>query len=46
LHVGGCHALLADGAVKFVNENIPFTLMRALNSIAGGSVGNEQISNF
>lgn len=36
LHVGGCNALLCDGAVRFVNQNIDFNLLRALNTIAGG----------
>lgn len=41
-HVGGCHTLLCDGAVKFVNENTAFTIHQALNSVAGG----EQVNNF
>jgi prepilin-type N-terminal cleavage/methylation domain-containing protein len=42
LHTSGCHALLADGAVRFVNENLDFITQRRLNSISGGEV----IQNF
>lgn len=42
LHVGGCHILLADGAVRFVNDTLNATTMQRLNSIAGGEV----IQNF
>jgi prepilin-type N-terminal cleavage/methylation domain-containing protein/prepilin-type processing-associated H-X9-DG protein len=42
LHVGGCNAALADGSVKFVNQNIDFVVLRAINTVAGG----ETISDF
>jgi len=35
LHTGGIHVALADGAVKFMNENIDWGQWRAFNSIAG-----------
>ncbi len=38
LHVGGCHAALADGSVRFVNQLIDFNIHRALNSVAGSEV--------
>ncbi len=41
-HVGGVHALLGDGTVRFISQNIDFNIHRALNSIAGG----EQIGEF
>lgn len=41
LHVGGCHALLGDGSVRFVSENIALTNLRMLNSIADGGVIGE-----
>jgi hypothetical protein len=41
-HPGGCHALLGDGSVRFVSENINFNIHRAINSIAGG----ETIGDF
>lgn len=41
-HVGGCHVLMGDGAVRFVSENIDFNLQKALGSIGGGEV----ISDF
>lgn len=37
-HVGGCHVLLGDGSVRFVSENIDFTLQRYLSTIRGGEV--------
>ena len=35
-HVGGCHATLCDGSVRFVNQLFDFNIHRALNSVAGG----------
>lgn len=35
-HTGGAHHGLADGAVKFISENIDVALYRALGSKAGG----------
>jgi prepilin-type N-terminal cleavage/methylation domain-containing protein/prepilin-type processing-associated H-X9-DG protein len=40
-HSGGCHALLADGSVRFVSENIAVNIHRSINSIAGGEVFGE-----
>jgi len=37
-HVGGCHALMGDGAVRFVSENINGTTWRNLAWIADGNV--------
>ena len=37
-HVGGCHALMGDGAVRFVTENIDINLLRAVQTINGGEV--------
>jgi hypothetical protein len=42
LHTGGVHALLSDGAVKFVNDSLNVRTHQALNSISAG----ETISNF
>jgi type II secretory pathway pseudopilin PulG len=41
-HVGGAHFVLADGAVKFVNENINAVLYTSL----GTKRGKEPVSNF
>lgn len=41
-HTGGAHFVLADGAVKFVNENINSNLYRAI----GTRNGKEPVSNF
>ncbi|MEQ8852424.1 DUF1559 domain-containing protein [Gimesia sp.] len=40
-HVGGCHILLTDGAVRFISENIDFETQKALGSIRGGEVIGE-----
>ncbi|MDZ4686586.1 MAG: DUF1559 domain-containing protein [Planctomycetaceae bacterium] len=41
LHTGGCHALLGDGSVRFVSENIDTQTVRMLSSRAdGGIVGD------
>ena len=39
-HVGGCHFLMGDGAVKFLSENIDFALYQGLASIDEGEVVN------
>ena len=39
-HVGGAHALLADGAVKFVSNSIDLGTWRAAGSAKGGEVFN------
>ena len=36
LHRGGVHSLMADGAVRFVNENIDRAVWRAVGTRAGG----------
>lgn len=36
LHTGGCHVLLADGAVRFVSENIDTTTRQRLATIGDG----------
>ncbi len=41
LHVGGAHALLGDGSVRFVSENIDENIWRAVGSKAGGEVIGE-----
>ena len=42
-HVGGAHLLLADGAVKFVSENIE---SNPLPGSAGGNVGDYLYQNL
>ncbi len=37
-HVGGCHVALADGSVRFVSENISWSVIRALCTGNGGEV--------
>ena len=41
LHVGGCHAVLGDGAVRFISDNINSGIVAALVSCAGGEVVGE-----
>ncbi len=41
LHTGGCHALLGDGAVRFLSENIDGNTLRRLCSRADGEVVGE-----
>ncbi len=38
LHVGGVHALMGDGAVRFISENIAWTTIRSLSARADGNV--------
>jgi prepilin-type N-terminal cleavage/methylation domain-containing protein len=38
LHVGGVHALLADGSVRFISQNLNGATMRNLIGIADGQV--------
>jgi hypothetical protein len=40
-HIGGCHVLLGDGAIRFLSENINLTTQRSLVSIAGGELLGE-----
>ena len=39
-HVGGSHICLADGAVKFISDNIDLLTWRAVGSAKGGEVIN------
>lgn len=41
MHTGGIHALLADGSVRFLNENISAATYGALRAIADGVVLSE-----
>ena len=38
LHVGGCHALLADGSVRFISQNVDTDTIRKLMDRADGGV--------
>ena len=40
-HVGGVHAAMADGSVRFISENISWTIVRALCTGNGGEVVGE-----
>lgn len=40
-HVGGCHALLMDGSVRFLSENVNTHIVRRLASRADGEVIGE-----
>jgi hypothetical protein len=41
MHIGGTHFCLADGTVRFLNQNISLSIYRALASYDGGeSVGD------
>jgi len=37
LHVGGVHALMTDGTVRFINQNLDGNTMRAIIGIADGT---------
>ncbi|HET6426317.1 MAG TPA: DUF1559 domain-containing protein [Planctomycetaceae bacterium] len=41
LHVGGCHALLGDGAVRFVGKNVDIAVLTGLGTVAGNETLNE-----
>lgn len=41
LHVGGVHALMADGSVRFINQNLNGNTMRAIIGIADGATVGE-----
>ncbi len=41
LHPGGCHVLLADGAVRFLSENLDQTTRTNLSAISDGNVLQE-----
>jgi prepilin-type N-terminal cleavage/methylation domain-containing protein len=38
LHVGGCHFLMGDGAVRFINQNVDLQTYRKLACVADGAV--------
>ena len=40
-HVGGVHALMADGAVRFISENTDTTTLLRLTSIGAGDIPGE-----
>lgn len=40
-HTGGCHALMGDGAVRFLSENLDFWVIRNLCSRADGNTVGE-----
>ena len=40
-HTGGCHALLGDGTVRFLNDVMNRATIRALESIHGGETIGE-----
>ncbi len=40
-HVGGTHASMGDGSVRFISENISWTVVRALCTAAGAEVVGE-----
>ena len=40
-HVGGCHAAMADGSVRFISENIAWQIVRGLCTGSGGEIIGE-----
>ncbi len=40
-HTGGAHALLGDGSVRFLSENLDYKILRGLVTINGGEVIGE-----
>lgn len=40
-HPGGCHALLGDASVRFLNENMSRNTLRAIESINGNETNGE-----
>ena len=41
VHAGGMNILMADGAVRFLNENVAQPIVEALTSVSGGEVPGE-----
>jgi prepilin-type N-terminal cleavage/methylation domain-containing protein len=41
LHTGGCHVLLADGAVRFLSENMDTTTRQRLSTMSDGQIMGE-----
>ena len=41
MHVGGAHALMADGAVRFVTETLDHGTRRNISTRGGGEVNGE-----
>ena len=41
LHTGGCHALLGDGTVRFISENVDTHIVRRLSDPADGEIIGE-----
>ncbi len=41
LHVGGCHFLMGDGAVRFISENVDLLTYQRLSTVADGNVIGE-----
>jgi prepilin-type processing-associated H-X9-DG protein len=40
MHPGGCHVVMADGAVKFISETTSATLLAQLARVADGIIPN------
>jgi prepilin-type N-terminal cleavage/methylation domain-containing protein len=41
LHVGGCHAIMGDGSVRFISQNIQQAITNALVTIANNEIVGE-----
>ena len=41
MHIGGCHALMGDGSVRFISENADFNTIRRLCGRSEGEVTGE-----
>ena len=37
-HTGGCHFLLGDGSVRFINQTVSLTVLKQLSTRSGGEV--------
>ncbi len=40
-HTGGCHALLADGTVRFIGQNIAMSTLGSLTTMAASDIPGE-----